>query len=308
MKNKLEQEFREQVLAMNASLVVAIVLLACKVVAAIVTGSSSIYSDAAESVVHLLAVIFAVWSLKFAYKPADDSHHFGHDKVSFVSAGFEGAMILAASLLILYEAIQQCFHGVKIQNIGIGVTLTAAAAVINLLLAWWLIRVGNKRNSLVLRANGRHVLTDVWSSVAVLVALLLVKWTKWPWWDPIAAILAALNIARMGVALIRESLTGLLDEADLELEGKIRDLLASETSAREMGFHHLRHRYSGHSHWVEFHLVCADELSVGKAHEHATEIEAKVASLLQPHGRVMSHIEPISLEHHDETWELPRFS
>lgn len=288
---------------MNLSLAAAVVLLGAKVTAAIVTGSSAIYSDAAESVVHLLAVAFAAWALRLAHKPADESHHFGHDKVAFLSAGFEGAMISAAAVLIFYEAIRQMIFGVVIENLSFGIIVTAAAAAINLALGLSLISVGKRNASPLLRANGEHVLTDVWSSGAVLVALGLYHSTGWSYWDPIAAILAALNILRVGYKLIRESLGGLLDESDPKAEKEICQLLDHEMAARNLSYHNLRYRHSGRTHWVEFHLVFDDELTVGEAHEAATEVEALVAALFQPQGRVISHLEPKSAEHHDERWE-----
>lgn len=288
---------------MNLSLATALVLLVAKVTAAVVTGSSAIYSDAAESVVHLLAVAFAAWALRLSHKPADETHHFGHDKVSFLSSGFEGAMIAAAALLIFYEAIRQMVVGVRLENLGVGLAITAAAAAINLAVGAYLVTVGTRRNSPLIRANGLHVLTDVWTSAAVLVALGLVMVTDWPWWDPIAAILAAANILRVGAKLIRESLAGLLDEADPEVETKIRDLLDRETAERGLAYHNLRYRHSGRTHWVEFHLVFDDEISVSQAHHKATAVEASVAEMLHPDGRVISHLEPRSAEHEEESWE-----
>ncbi|MCX8497404.1 MAG: cation diffusion facilitator family transporter [Akkermansiaceae bacterium] len=295
--------FEDQKKVMNLSLGVAVLLLGAKVTAAVVTGSSAVYSDAAESVVHLLAVGFAAWALRLAHKPADETHHFGHDKVAFLSAGFEGAMIAAAAVLILYEAVRQFTYGVHIGNIGFGVKITAVAALINLVLGVILVRIGKKSGSPLVRANGMHVLTDVWSSVAVLVALALIQWTHWVWWDPIAAVLAALNILRVGFQLIRESLGGLLDESNPVVERQICDLLDRQVHERGLSYHNLRCRHSGRTHWVEFHLVFDDDLSVGEAHEAATQIEASVADLLRPDGRVISHLEPKSAEHHEESWE-----
>lgn len=303
MLGPMSSGYDEQKRVMNLSLAVAVVLLGAKVTAAVVTGSSAIYSDAAESVVHLLAVAFAVWALRLAHKPADETHHFGHDKVSFLSAGFEGSMICAAALLILYEAVRQFVFGVKIENIGFGAIMTGIAALVNIFLGLALLRVGKRRQSSLIRANGLHVLTDVWSSVAVLVALALIKVTGWNYWDPIAAVLASLNILRTGIKLIRESLGGLLDETDLEMEKKIRDLLDHECAARGMSFHNFRHRHSGRVHWVEFHLVCDDAMTVGQAHDLATEVESSVAAMLSPDGRVISHLEPRSTADHDESWE-----
>ena len=304
MQTRRVPTFADQKRMMGFSLAAAAVLLAAKVTAAVVTGSSAVYSDAAESVVHLLAVAFATWALRLVHKPADETHHFGHDKVAFLSAGFEGAMISAAALLILYEAVRQFILGVEISNIGFGATITGAAAVINLVLGISLVRIGKKSNSPLLRANGMHVLTDVWSSAAVLVALGLISWTGWLWWDPIAAVLAAFNILRVGFKLIRESLGGLLDQADPKVEREICDLLDREVKQqRGLSYHNLRHRHSGRTHWVEFHLVFDDHLTVGEAHVAATEIEASVAELLHPNGRVISHLEPKSAEHHEERWE-----
>ncbi len=295
--------YEEQKRVMNFSLAAAIVLLGAKVTAAVFTGSSAIYSDAAESVVHFLAVCFAAWALRLAHKPADETHHFGHDKVAFLSAGFEGAMISAAAMLIFYEAIRQMIFGVEIQNLGFGMAITGAAAAINLVLGLSLLSVGKRSNLPLLRANGLHVLTDVWSSMAVLVALVLYQQTGWVWWDPIAAMLAALNIQRVGYKLIRESLGGLLDEADPAMEKKIRDLLDVEVAKQGLSYHNFRHRHSGRTHWVEFHLVFDDHLTVGEAHDAATAIESSVAAMLHPDGRVISHLEPKSAEHDVERWE-----
>ena len=290
---------------MNLSLAVAVLLLGGKVIAAVLTGSSAIYSDAAESVVHVFAVAFAAWALRLSHKPADDTHHYGHDKIAFISAGFEGAMIASAAVLIIYQAGSQFVNGVEISNLGIGLWITAIAAVVNLALGLSLVKVGNRTSSPLLRANGMHVLTDVWSSAAVLVALILVKATGWVWWDPIAAILAALNIFRVGMKLIRESLRGLLDEADPVIEQQARDILDHETSSRSLAYHNFRHRHSGRSHWVEFHLIFPDEMTVEKAHHEATEIEAAVAQLIAPEGRVITHLEPRSSEQRIESWEKP---
>lgn len=290
---------------MVLSLVVAVVLLGAKVTAAVLTGSSAIYADAVESVVHLLAVGFACWALRLSNKPADESHHYGHDKVAFLSAGFEGAMISAAALLILYEAVTQMITGVRIEHLGLGIAITAGTAAVNLALGLALVTVGKRSGSLLVHANGVHVLTDVWTSLAVLVALGLYHFTGWVWWDPIAAILAALNILRIGYRLIRKSLGGLLDESDVETELRIRGLLDKEAGKRGLAWHNLRYRHSGRTHWVEFHLVLDDSLSVGEAHATATVIESALAAELQPDARVISHLEPRSAEHAEESWEEP---
>lgn len=290
---------------MNLSLALAVVLLGAKIFAAAVTGSSAIYSDAVESVVHVFAVAFAAWALRLSHKPADGTHHFGHDKISYISSGFEGAMISTAAILILFEAGKQFVYGVHISNLGIGLWVTSAAAALNLALGLVLVNVGKKSGSSLIRANGIHVLTDVWSSIAVIAALILMRFTEWLWWDPICAILAALNILRIGLKLIRESLGGLLDEADPIIEQQSRDVLDRETSGRGLAYHNFRHRHSGRAHWVEFHLVFPDDMSVERAHAEATAIEAAVAKIIEPEGRVITHLEPRSAEQRIEPWEVP---
>lgn len=303
VQSEREIAVEEQKRLMNVSLVVAVVLLAVKVAAAALTGSSAIYSDAAESVVHLLAVGFAVWALRFSYKPADESHHFGHDKVAFISSGFEGAMISTAALLIFYEAGKQFFYGVQLERLDLGMWLTGSAAAINLILGLSLVRTGVKRGSPVVKANGMHVLTDVWTSVAVLIGLVLIHVTGWVWWDPIIAILAAANILRTGFKLMRESFDGLMDASDPVMEAKVREILDQETAKRGLSYHNFRYRHSGLTHWVEFHLLFDDSVNIRHAHEDATEIEAAIALLLEPDGRVISHLEPRSTGETDEEWE-----
>jgi len=289
---------------MNFSLAIAFLLLAAKTYAAAVTGSSAIYSDAVESVVHVLAVAFAAWALRLSHKPADDTHHFGHDKISFISSGFEGAMICAAAAFILYEAGNQFIEGAVLRRLDLGLWVTLGVALVNLGLGLSLVKIGKKTGSVLLRANGLHVLTDVWSSVAVILAIALIHFTKWTLWDPVFAVIAALNIFRVGLKLIRESLRGLLDEADPEIERLARELLDRETKARGLSYHNFRHRHSGRAHWLEFHLVFPDGMTVGEAHDRATEIEAAVAEIVAPHGRVITHLEPRSKEQLNEPWEI----
>jgi cation diffusion facilitator family transporter len=294
----------DQIQVMNLSLVVAVVLLVTKVIAAAITGSSAIYSDAAESVTHVLAVAFAAWALRLAHKPSDETHHFGHDKVAFLSSGFEGAMISAAALLILYETSRQLLVGTAITSLGIGMVLTGAAAAVNLVLGTALLRVGKKRHSAVLRANGEHVLADVWTSGGVLAALALVHFTGWRWWDPIFAVLAAGKLLWTGWRLMRESMGGLMDEADVKVEKNLRETLETECASRGLTYHNLRHRHSGRTHWIEFHLVFPDDSGLLDAHEIATELEGRVASLIGQDVRVISHLEPRSAEDREEQWEL----
>ncbi len=207
--------------AMALSLAIGLLMSVMKVGAFLLTGSAAILSDAAESVVHMAAIIFAAYSLKLSYKPADESHLYGHAKISYFSAGFEGAMIILAALYIIYESVHKWLIGLSLEHLGFGVVLTAAAAAINGSLGAYLLRLGRRKNSIILQANGKHVLTDCWTSLAVLAGLGLVLVTNWLPFDPICGIIMACNILLSGTGLIRSSFAGLMDQSDPETQKKL---------------------------------------------------------------------------------------
>ena len=278
-------------LAMRLSLIVGLLMLAMKMGGYYITGSAAIFSDAAESVVHVVAVIFASYSLRLAYKPADSTHLYGHAKISFFSAGFEGAMIILAALYIMYESVSILMGDPHLENLGLGTGLTALAAVINGFLGAYLVWLGKRKNSLILEANGKHVLTDCWTSVGVLVGLGLTLVTGWLPWDPIFAILVAINILVSGLGLIRRSIGGLMDAADPEIDRNLTAILDRETSSRGIGYHDLRHRSAGQAHWVEVHLLFPGTTTVRDAHEIATQIEAQLEQSTGSVTYVTSHLE-----------------
>jgi cation diffusion facilitator family transporter len=277
--------------AMTLSLVIGTLMFFMKTGAYLLTGSAAILSDAAESVVHVAAVFFAAYSLRLSYKPADEGHPYGHAKIAFFSAGFEGAMIILAAIYIIYESIHKWVIGLRIDNLGYGTLLTLAATLINGGLGGYLIWTGRRRKSLILEANGKHVLTDCWTSAAVLVGLGLVLVTKWLPWDPICGILMACNILYSGYGLIRSASAGLMDQADPEVHKRLLVLLEEETRKRSLGFHELRHRNVGDAHWVDVHLVFPDGVSLADAHRSATEIELVLEKSLDPRGQVITHLE-----------------
>ena len=183
------QNSRPQRFAMRLWLGVGFFMLASKIAAYWLTGSAAILSDAAESVVHIVAVSFAAYSLWLSLKPPDHSHLYGHDKISFFSAGFEGAMIVMAAFYIIYVSIQKWMAGLKLEHLGLGTGLIVLASLINGGLGFFLIAMGKKHRSLILEANGRHVLTDCWTSIGVVVGLTLAMFTGWLEFDPLVAIL-----------------------------------------------------------------------------------------------------------------------
>jgi cation diffusion facilitator family transporter len=293
-----EQSITRQKFAISLSLVVGLLMLAGKWYAYLITGSAAILSDAAESVVHVFAVTFAAFSLWLSLKPADTDHPYGHEKVNFFSAGMEGALIILAAVYIIYTAVQKWMAGLAVENLGTGTLFTAAATTINAALGGYLLWQGKRHNSLILVANGKHVLTDSWTSFGVIVGLLLVIWTGWQPFDPILAILVALNILWSGGKLIRQSVGGLMDEGDPALEHRLRSMLDAETQQRGLWYHELRYRQSGASLWVEVHLLFPNGSLIEDAHWKATEIEAALKKQFTIPFHITTHLEP--REDHDE--------
>jgi cation diffusion facilitator family transporter len=295
---------------MRLSLTVGFLMLAAKLFAYWVTGSAAILSDAAESVVHVVAVGFATYSLWLSLKPPDRSHLYGHDKIAFFSAGFEGAMIVLAAFYIIFVSIQKWIAGLHLQNLGLGTVVVLVAGLINGALGGYLIWAGKKRGSLILEANGKHVLTDCWTSLGVIVGLVLVLLTGWLPFDPIFAIFVALNILWTGGNLIRRSVGGLMDEVDAKTQARILNVLTEMTSKAGVEFHGLRHRNAGNTIWVEFHLLFPHATPLQTAHELATRIEEKIESELGFRAEVISHLETV--EDHDRVHarehykEMPR--
>jgi cation diffusion facilitator family transporter len=280
--------------AMNLSLGIGILMFIMKVGAYLLTGSAAILSDAAESVVHVAAVIFAAYSLRLSYQPADEDHLYGHSKISFFSAGFEGAMIILAAIYIIYESIHKWMTGLQLENLGAGTALIVVASVVNGGLGGYLVWLGRKKHSLILEANGKHVLTDCWTSIAVLVGLTLVMVTKWLPFDPICGIIMACNILWSGGGLIKSAFVGLMDKADPEAQKKLVEILNRESQQRNLSYHHLRHRHLGDAHCVEFHLVFPEGVSLTNAHRIATEVEQVIETSLEPSAYVSTHLECVS--------------
>lgn len=276
---------------MTLSVCAGVLLLALKAAAWAWTGSTAILSDLGESAAHLVAVAFAAYSLWLTLRPADANHLYGHAKVSFFSAGFEGAVIMAAAVYILHEAVQAAIEGPRLSHLPVGLALTAVAAALNGALGWHLVRTGKKRGSIILEANGHHVLTDCWTSLGVLVALGLVQVTGWLYWDPLFAAAAAINILVSGVRLVRRSVSGLMDATDPAVHRKIEEMVTRETSKHGITHHNLRHRNIGDAHLVDLHLVFSRDILLQDAHRVATEIEEALEQSIHPAAQVITHLE-----------------
>ena len=293
---------RAQRLAMGASLVVAVIMLVGKLWAYFITGSTAILSDALESVVHLGATSMAGFSLWYAAQPPDRQHPYGHGKIAYFSSGFEGAMILLAAVFILMEGVKALILGPELQQLGTGLVITAVLGVINLFLGLYLIRTGRRTNALVLVANGQHVLTDMWTSLGVVVGVGFVYLTDMVWLDPVVAILLGLNIMWTAFGLMRTSYRGLMESVNPNETEKV---LAALEKAKEEGeiddYHQLRHRRINDHVWIEAHFIMPDNLSLDEAHRRATLVESVLDDLFDDDiVQVTSHLEPITHEHPEE--------
>ena len=284
--------------AMNISVVAGVGMLVLKFTAYALTGSTAIMSDAAESIIHVMAVLFAAYSLRLSTKPADQQHPYGHAKVSFFSAGAEGALILMAAIVIIYTAIQDWLGGLQLKRLDVGVALTALASIINAGLGWYLVRTGRRSNSIVLEANGQHVLTDCWTSIGVVIGLLLAWLTGWLFLDPLCAILVALNIVFSGVRLIQRSVGGLMDEADPGIQRQINDVLDTVCARNGISHHLMRQRFNGYAYEVDVHLLFPDEMAIKEAHRIATATEEDIAKALPMPAIITTHLEPREDHHH----------
>lgn len=286
------KEARPGFWVMTLSLGVGLLMLVMKVYAYLITGSAAIFSDAAESVVHNVAVAFALFSLWYAGRPADRSHPYGHEKINYFSAGFEGSLIVLAAVYIIYEAVHKWRAGLVLEHLTAGIWFTVAAAVINGALGAFLVWRGRASGSLIIESNGQHVLTDSWTSLGVVVGLLLARVTGWLPFDPLCAIAVAANIVWSGVRLMHRSVGGLLDAADPAVEAAVREVLEEEARQYGVQFHELKHRRAGRTVWIELHLLFPDETALWLAHAQATEIEDAITRRLGADVRVTTHLEP----------------
>jgi len=273
------------------SLVVGALLLVVKFAAYAMTGSAAILSDAVESIVNIVTAAFAVYSIGVSLQPADEDHPYGHGKIEFFSAALEGGAIVVAAVWIIYKAVSELVGGAVIHRLDMGLILVALAAGVNGLLGWYLLKIGKMEGSLILEADARHVLTDVLTSVGVVIGLFVVYFTRWIFLDAIIAIVVAVNIIFTGWKLLRKALGGMMDATTIEDTAAILEILEKTSFPDVCAYHKLRHRKSGVLHFVDFHLIFRRGLPIEQAHAIATAIEAQIAASFGD-ASVMAHIEP----------------
>ncbi len=285
-----KQKSRQRLNCALISLAVALLLLVAKFAAYLITGSVAVLSDALESIVNLVAAAILIWSIKIASTPADKNHPYGHGKVEGVSSSVEGAMIIMAAIIIVIESVGQIIEGPSIYRLEIGLIIVLGASVVNAVLGYYLIRQGKRLDSLALVADGKHVLSDVWTSVGILVGLTIVHFTGWAIVDPIIGILVSLLLFYTGWSVTKNAVNQLMNTADEGQLQSITESLAKHSKPSWINFHNLRSWKSGYSFYVDAHLVVPSYYDVKQLHQ----IREDVANLLIPqgNGEVILHFDP----------------
>jgi cation diffusion facilitator family transporter len=280
----------------------ALATIGLKFAAYRLTNSVGLLSDALESIVNLVAAMAAFWALSYAAKPPDADHTFGHSKVEYFSSGLEGILILVAALSIAVAAGERLFHPRPIEQIGLGLVLSLVATVLNGGVAWTLLKASRRLRSITLRADAHHLLTDVWTSVGVVVGIGLVKLTGWLVLDPIVALLVAANIVWTGVNLLRETGLGLLDTAIPKADQQTIAHIMAEYQAQGIQYHALRSRVSGAQSFITFHVLVPGLWTVQRGHDLCQVIEQAIEQAL-PGSDVVTHLEPIE---DPKSWDAER--
>lgn len=275
------------------SIFAAVFTIVLKAVVYLYTNSVSFLSDALESFINLAAAILALWMIKIAERPPDDDHEFGHDKAGYFSSGIEGTLISLAAIGIFVVAIQRIFTPQPITNIGFGLLISLLAALVNLVVGQILIKVGKENDSIVLEADGHHLMTDVWTSVGIFFAIGIVWLTDWFILDPIIAMVVAISISWTGYNLIRRSVLGLMDTIiDEDSANLALETLNDYKEKLGIEYHAFRTRKSGARKFIYFHLLVPDNWTVKKGHDLAEEIELKILEKI-PNSAVFIHLEPL---------------
>ncbi|MES2962964.1 MAG: cation diffusion facilitator family transporter [Bdellovibrionota bacterium] len=278
--------------ASYVSIVVGVVLLVMKFWAFRITQSQAVFSDAMESIVNVVAAGLAVLVVWIARKPADRDHPYGHGKIEFFSAAFEGGLIAFASILICAEAVQALLRGHSLRAPLVGLVVTIGAGLANAMLGLFLVRVGKRHKSISLEASGKHVLTDFWTSVGVAAGLILVPMTGLQWIDPVVALLMGLLLVRTGFGLVRRSVGGLLDEEDREILGHLLKIIGRERPSGIIQVHHVRVIRSGHFHHIDAHAVVPEFWDVSEAHEKTEQFEYRLIADYPYPGELHLHVDP----------------
>lgn len=273
------------------SIATAVVTIALKLLAWKLTNSVGLLSDAAESVVNLVAAVIAFWALSIAARPPDEGHPHGHSKAEYFASAAEGFLIFVAALWIVIAALRRLQAPLPLERVSIGLAVSVAASLVNGVVAMVLLKAGRRLHSVTLRADGKHLMTDVWTSAGVVVAVLLVQVTGWLLLDPLIAIAVALNILWAGWKLIRESGIALIDAALPEDEQKAVAGAVAAFQEKGILFHAIRTRVAGPRRFVTMHVLVPGGWTVQQGHDLCEKVESAVREVL-PLTTVLTHLEP----------------
>ncbi|WP_188490566.1 cation diffusion facilitator family transporter [Williamsia phyllosphaerae] len=285
------------------SIVASVVVITLKIIAWRVSGSVGLLSDAAESMVNVVAAVGAFIALRVAARPADDDHNFGHTKAEYFSAVFEGVMIVIAAGIIIVAATERLLNPSELDSVGLGLVISLVATAINGGVGVLLLRIGRRHRSLSLEADGKHLLTDVWTTAGVVVGVLLVALTGWLLLDPLIAIAVAVNILVVGGRLVWESGAGLMDTALPDEDRGRVDAVLERYRSSDIDFHDVRTRESGHERFLQLHMLVPGEWSVQRGHDLVEQVETDLVGSLD-HLHVTIHLEPIGDPAAYESWRL----
>jgi cation diffusion facilitator family transporter len=275
------------------SIVAAIATIGLKASAYLLTGSVGLLSDALESLVNLVAAIGALVALSVAERAPDEEHAYGYEKAEYFSSGLEGALILVAALSIIASAVPRLLTPRPLESVGLGLVVSGVATLLNLVVAWRLFRASRAHHSITLEADARHLLTDVWTSVGVIIGVIAVSLTGWYWLDPIIAFGVAANIIMIGVSLVKRSVHGLLDVALPPGErAAIQAVLTSYEQKLGLRWHALRTRQAGRRCFVSVHILVPGDWTVHRGHQLLEEIEADLRATA-PVVTVFTHLESL---------------
>jgi cation diffusion facilitator family transporter len=269
----------------------AVVTIALKTVAWRVTGSVGFLSDAAESLINLVAAVMALATIRWATRPPDDNHMYGHEKAEFFSAGVEGALILVASTSIAWLALQRLFDPVALEDVAAGIAVSVVASAVNLSVALLLLREGRRFRSITLEADGRHLMTDVLTSAGVIAGVAGVGITGWERLDPLIALAVAANIFVAGIGLIRRAGGGLLDKALPEHEQRAIEEVLQRAAAQGIAFHAVRSRQAGRRSFVSLHVLVPGSWTIQQGHDLSERLERDLRAAV-PNVSVLTHLEP----------------
>lgn len=279
-------------LAIKISFAVSVISFLIKFSGFILTGSNTVLSDMAESVVHMLAVGFAMYGVYLSSLPPDEKHTYGHERIEFLSVGVEGTVIILAGLTIIYQSVKHLILGLEPTNLQEGIWVIAAAGLVNLALGTYLMYVGKSQKNNIIIGNAKHTLTDVYTSVGVVVTLILIHFTGLTILDSIVALLVAGYIMYEGGGLVRFAFRGLMDERDADQDDKIRKVLDEQMPEGILGWHGLRHRTAGKTTWIELHVMFDKDIRLETAHDIGTELERRIIQAVEGDAVITLHLEP----------------